>query len=83
MELPIRREQRAFLLHFSGRCSAKSPHNRAGFFPQKNALVTSGISNAEGSAAFRLRFRDGRSPNRRPKLTVVRRKNAWPYSPAR
>jgi hypothetical protein len=29
-------------------------------FRTKSALVTSGISNAEWSAAFRLRFRDGR-----------------------
>jgi len=57
----FRRDQRAFLLLFTGRCSAKSPHNRAGFVPQKDASVTSGISNAEGSAGFRLRFRDGRS----------------------
>jgi hypothetical protein len=47
-----RRDQRAFLLLFTGRCSAKSPHNRAGSVPQKSALVTSGISNAEGSASF-------------------------------
>jgi hypothetical protein len=32
---------------FTGRCSAKSPHDRAGSVPQKSALVTSGISNAE------------------------------------
>ena len=31
----VRRDQRAFLLHFTGRCSAKSPHNRAGSVPQK------------------------------------------------
>jgi hypothetical protein len=54
------RDQRVFLLHFTGRCSAKSPHNRAGSVPQKSASVTSGISNAECSAGFRLRFRDGR-----------------------
>jgi hypothetical protein len=28
----VRRDQRAFLLHFTGRCAAKSPHNRAGRF---------------------------------------------------
>jgi hypothetical protein len=56
----VRRDQRAFLLHFTGRCAAKSPHNRAGSVPQKSALVTSCILNAECSAAFRPRFRAGR-----------------------
>jgi hypothetical protein len=51
-ELPFRRDQRAFLLHFAGRCSAKSPHNRSVSVPQKSALVTSGNSNAESSAGF-------------------------------
>jgi len=31
----LRRDQRAFLLHLTGGCSAKSPHNPAGFVPQK------------------------------------------------
>jgi hypothetical protein len=35
------------LLDFTGRCSAKSPHTRAGFVPQKGAPVTSGISIAK------------------------------------
>ena len=43
------------MLHFTGRCSAKSPHNRAGSVPQKSALVTSGISNAELIRLTRLR----------------------------
>jgi hypothetical protein len=43
----FRRDQRAFLLHFTGRCSAKSPHDRTGSVPQKSAPVTSCISNAE------------------------------------
>ena len=41
--------------HFArgtGRCSAKSPHNRAGSVPQKSTSVTSDISGAERSAGF-------------------------------
>ena len=55
-----RRDQRAFLLHFTGRCSAKSPHDRAGSVPQKSALVTSAFQMPNDRRAFRLRFRDGR-----------------------
>jgi hypothetical protein len=57
----VRRDQRAFLFHFTGRCSAKSPHNRAGSVPQKSALVTSCNEMPNDRQAFRLRFRDGRS----------------------
>jgi len=61
--IPVSRpDQRAFLLHFTGRCSAKSPHNRDGSVPQESASVTSGISNSEWSAGFRLRFCDGHLP---------------------
>ncbi len=49
------------MLHFTARCSAKSPHNRAGSVPQKSALVTSCIELPNDRRAFRLRFRDGRS----------------------
>ena len=56
----IRRDQRDFLLHFTGRCSAKSPQHRAGSVPQKSASVTSGIFISNNRQAFRLRFRDGR-----------------------
>jgi hypothetical protein len=36
------------MLQFSGRCSANSPHNRAGSVPQKSSFVTNG--NAEPQA---------------------------------
>ena len=48
----VRRDQRAFLLLFTGRRSARSPHDRTGSAPQESASVTSGNSNAEGSAGF-------------------------------
>jgi hypothetical protein len=44
MNFEPRRDQRAFLLLFTGGCSARSPHNRTGSAPQESALVTSGIS---------------------------------------
>jgi hypothetical protein len=71
-----RRDQRAFLLLFTGRCSAKSPHNRAGSAPQKSASVTSGLSACGSATVVSLRLCSRRlyasgllslSPNRRPK----------------
>jgi hypothetical protein len=49
------------LLHFTSRCSAKSPHDRAGSVPQKSASATTDILMPNDRRPFRLRFHDGRS----------------------
>ena len=60
IDIGIRCDQRAFLLHFTGRCSAKSPHNRAGSVPQKARSSRAAFQMPNDRRAFRLRFRDGR-----------------------
>jgi len=48
------------LLHFTDRCSAKSPHNRAGSVPQKAPSSRAAFQMPNDRLAFRLRFRVGR-----------------------
>jgi hypothetical protein len=55
-----RHDQRAFLFHFTGRCSAKSPHNRAGSVLQKARSSRAAFLMPNDRRTFRLRFRDGR-----------------------